>query len=846
MLASGDWIIPRIAGVPCTEKPPLTYWVIATAMTLLAEDSELAVRCYGAAAAILTALLIAVMGTRWFGPRVGLVAGLMQLSTWYILQIARLAESDSLLVATVCGAMLAFALAQVDSPHGRRTDRWLPWAFYLAAGLAFLTKGLIGPVVIFSACGLYLLLSWELRGWRFLLSPIGLAIFAVCLLGWPIAAYLAYPAFLDDQLQHHFGRFRGDMNLESGRKPPFFYLYSILLVMLPWTPLVALAAFHGVRQRVWAHPWWRLAFCWIVPGLALLTASAWKHQHYSAPLLPPLSIVAALGFWQYLARRHAGRGPRPSWLAAAVATACARGVTAVQIWPPRGAGPITVLIAIVGMASLAVIYCEHRRWPAAQTTALFATVWLAAAGALTLVMPYHDSYRDHADFAAAVSAEGARRPAVAPVPIARLANRLLPAAGAGAGRHASRRAGRVSFGGGRSLPPRTAARCGRDTAGLWPGRGARKLPDDPPDHERARPPDAGAIANRPLRRPRRGRGPPLILKEQAMSCCICGEAATELVTQGEDFEYATRPGPFYIVRCLECGHVYLDPLPTAEEFPLLYPRTYYTLNPDSPNAIKGFILKMQTRMGVRRTMKFMEGVSPESVVDIGCGNADRLLRLAEVFTGQAELIGVDLRHDPSTVAAAKRKGVALVEGNVEHDLSALRDDGHDFIILSQVIEHLREPGKALRALAGKLSPGGRLLIETPNVGGLDYRLFKRRYWGHWHIPRHLNLFTRDSLGELVTQSGLSVVELGYLPSPGPWILSLRNLLGLNSVKRTRGSLRSLGEFISISNLFVVSAFTLLDFATLALGLPTSNQFLLAAKAPLGIGGRAYEAAHAAA
>ena len=207
------------------------------------------------------------------------------------------------------------------------------------------------------------------------------------------------------------------------------------------------------------------------------------------------------------------------------------------------------------------------------------------------------------------------------------------------------------------------------------------------------------------------------------------------------------------------------------------------------------------------------------------------------FAGQTELIGVDLRHDPSTVAAAKSKGVTLVEGNVELDLSALRDDGHDFIILSQVIEHLREPGVALRALAQKLSPGGRLLIETPNVGGLDYHLFKRRYWGHWHIPRHLNLFTRQSLGELVTQSGLSVVELGYLPSPGPWILSLRNLLGLNSVKRTRGSLRSLGEFIAISNLFAVSAFTLLDFVTLGLGLPTSNQFLVAAKALPAAGNR---------
>jgi 2-polyprenyl-3-methyl-5-hydroxy-6-metoxy-1,4-benzoquinol methylase len=310
---------------------------------------------------------------------------------------------------------------------------------------------------------------------------------------------------------------------------------------------------------------------------------------------------------------------------------------------------------------------------------------------------------------------------------------------------------------------------------------------------------------------------------------MCGHQEWQLIARGEDFEYGTRPGPFKIVECSRCKHVYLHPLPTPEEIPFLYPPTYYTVNRQSPNYIKGFILEIQTKMGVNRTLKFMQEHSIASIVDIGCGNAHRLLKLADVLGNKVELIGLDLQHDPATIAEAQKKGITLVEGNLESDLSALKDGGHDFIIMNQVVEHLCNPVVALEAIQRKLSPGGLLLIETPNVGGFDYRLFRQKYWGHWHIPRHLNLFTQPSLARLATQTGFHVIQQGYLPSPGPWILSLRNSIGLNSIKKSRGSIKSLAEFICFRNLFVVGFFTFLDTVTIKLGLPTSNQFMIATK-----------------
>ena len=70
--------------------------------------------------------------------------------------------------------------------------------------------------------------------------------------------------------------------------------------------------------------------------------------------------------------------------------------------------------------------------------------------------------------------------------------------------------------------------------------------------------------------------------------------------------------------------------------------------------------------------------------------------------------------------------------------------------------------------------------------------------------------------------GYRVVRQGSLPSPGFWIMSIRNCLGMNS--RERGS--SLLEFLNFRNLAVVGGFTALDLVLIALGMSTSNQFVL--------------------
>ena len=138
MVASGDWMIPTLVGLPRVEKPPLTSWLIGLAIKLFHQESEWVVRLPSVISAIAAALIIAHFSARFFGVRTGLLAGLIQLSSVWVLIVGEEAVPDMLLCATVSGALCAFAQASVDGPVARDSRLRLRWLFYVSAGLAFL------------------------------------------------------------------------------------------------------------------------------------------------------------------------------------------------------------------------------------------------------------------------------------------------------------------------------------------------------------------------------------------------------------------------------------------------------------------------------------------------------------------------------------------------------------------------------------------------------------------------------------------------------------------------------------------------------------------------------------
>jgi 2-polyprenyl-3-methyl-5-hydroxy-6-metoxy-1,4-benzoquinol methylase len=154
------------------------------------------------------------------------------------------------------------------------------------------------------------------------------------------------------------------------------------------------------------------------------------------------------------------------------------------------------------------------------------------------------------------------------------------------------------------------------------------------------------------------------------------------------------------------------------------------------------------------------------VLDIGCGNGGFLLEL--VRQRSVEAWGMDISAASLAPLAQLESRLRLVTGDLAH--GQLPNRHFDVITLWHVLEHDADPVLALRRIAGWLRPGGLLLAEVPNAGGLIARLCGTSWLG-WDLPRHLVHFTPDTLRRAACEAGWKDVRVLRAYTMNPLALS---------------------------------------------------------------------------
>lgn len=256
-----------------------------------------------------------------------------------------------------------------------------------------------------------------------------------------------------------------------------------------------------------------------------------------------------------------------------------------------------------------------------------------------------------------------------------------------------------------------------------------------------------------------------------VKCCVCESDNAEIVGEGKDFEYHTSEDTFVAMRCNSCGLVYLNPRPKVSEFKKIYPASYHAFNFSEKDY--GIVHKIRSRLEAQRLLKSFKGLADDArILDVGCGDGFHLKLLRQYGKRSWELEGIDM--DERAVAEAQKSGLVVYPGSVESiDLPENRYDGA-FII--QTIEHVENPHKVLQGIGRLIKPGGKLLIVTDNTDSLDFRFFKRRYWGGYHFPRHWNLFNKNSLAKLAAKTNFDIEVLETQVSPVNWVYTIHNWL----------------------------------------------------------------------
>ena len=310
MVRSGDWIIPRLSGIPYYEKPPLVFWTAAVAMELFGQTA-FAARLPSALAALAIATMLAFWGRRALGGAVSLMAPVILLTCPLVALLSRALLVDFVLAALVSGALLAAWRGLIQPAPGAAPRRGAVRLFWLLAGLAFLAKGPVGLALPGAAVGSYLLLTRQWDRVRTLLSPGGPLLFVAVVAPWYVAMSLrqpgyAYGFFIEQNLQ----RFTTGGSFDR-QQPLWYYPAVLLLGSFPWgllVPAALLAAWRARKGSDQEHDRLRLFLgCAVMAPLLLLSVASSKLAYYLLPILPPLALLLADTLWTRLAPAAAAR-----------------------------------------------------------------------------------------------------------------------------------------------------------------------------------------------------------------------------------------------------------------------------------------------------------------------------------------------------------------------------------------------------------------------------------------------------------------------------------------------------------------------------------------------------------
>jgi 4-amino-4-deoxy-L-arabinose transferase-like glycosyltransferase len=306
MRERGDYVVPYFNNQHRFDKPPLIYWAQVGSYHFFGEN-DFAARLPSMVASALTAVLLFAWGRRLGGERVGWWAAIIFSLCLQIFMQGRAALPDMCLVFFVTAAHWAgYELLRdqlLESRHQSSTINHQPFfawrmVFYLALGLAFLTKGPIGWIPLLTVASTKLFSRDQPLNPRFRFAS-GMLCTVAIVLAWGVPALLRTNGeFFRVGIGHHI--FERAVGTAVERQEvnstiiyfvtlPFYFL-TVFVSFFPWSiKLPALA------RRLWRRRdgFDNYLIAGIVPIFLILTFVNTKFFHYTLPAFPLLSLLLA-------------------------------------------------------------------------------------------------------------------------------------------------------------------------------------------------------------------------------------------------------------------------------------------------------------------------------------------------------------------------------------------------------------------------------------------------------------------------------------------------------------------------------------------------------------------------
>lgn len=253
-----------------------------------------------------------------------------------------------------------------------------------------------------------------------------------------------------------------------------------------------------------------------------------------------------------------------------------------------------------------------------------------------------------------------------------------------------------------------------------------------------------------------------------VSCNLCGRDNPKVLLSLPDFLLNRRDKCNNIVECQSCGLVYQNPRPIFDEILEHYPPEYesYISSEDRETNI---LFKQMIQYGLSKRANYITKYSKQGrLLDVGCATGVFLNGMRT--RGRWDLFGVELNNTAAQVARDKF-GLNIFTGTIQQ--ASLPSEYFDVVTLWDVLEHLYDPTEALEEVKRVLRKNGILVLRVPNGNCRDVSLFGK-YWAGYDSPRHLYVFTPETIRELLKKSGFRVEKWDTNSGGYPtFLLSLR-------------------------------------------------------------------------
>jgi 2-polyprenyl-3-methyl-5-hydroxy-6-metoxy-1,4-benzoquinol methylase len=208
--------------------------------------------------------------------------------------------------------------------------------------------------------------------------------------------------------------------------------------------------------------------------------------------------------------------------------------------------------------------------------------------------------------------------------------------------------------------------------------------------------------------------------------------------------------------CAECGLVYMNPQISSKDLIKYYPHDYSPHQSKFPRIendeklTKPYFKKDSTLDFIYRKFNHQS-----VLLDVGCGNGKFLFDVQRLIG--CSVYGIDISED-AVLMAKNNYNLDVFRGTITE--APFTSGYFDIITAWSYLEHVNNPSEVLTRVYDLLCPNGDFVLSCPNFDSFNAKIFKDK-WYHLDCPRHLYLYTPETIVKLLKKAGFVVLEIVF-------------------------------------------------------------------------------------